>query len=149
MLSVTHASTAAESDRLAVRLPVKRVRYAWLRGTAVDDYTALTSWWRGLSSDDAFVAVAPPAAADGDICDAAAAELRARDLPLDTPWAGWSSAAEERAFLNGRLVLPLAITYSGPREVVAARLGEPPVGFALHGGERDGAAFIVVRSWTA
>ena len=115
----------------------------------MDDYTALTSWWRGLSSDDAFLAVAPPAEADGDVCDAAVAELRARELPLDTPWAGWSSAAEERAFQNGRLVLPLAITYSGPREVVAARLGEPPAGFVVHGGERDGAAFIVVRSWTA
>ena len=115
----------------------------------MDDYTALTSWWRGLSSDGAFLAVAPPAEADGDVCDAAVAELRARELPLDTPWAGWSSAAEERAFQNGRLVLPLAITYSGPRDVVAARLGEPPAGFAVYGGERDGAAFIVVRSWTA
>ena len=115
----------------------------------MDDYTALTSWWRGLSSDDAFLAVAPPAEADGDICDAAAAELRARNLPPETPWAGWSWAAEQRAFHNGQLVLPLAVTYSGPRDVVAAALGEPPAGFAVHGGERDGAAFIIVRSWTA
>lgn len=128
---------------------MRRFRYAWLRGIAVDDYSALTSWWRGLTRDDAFLAVAPLADADDDVCDAAAAELRARDLPLETPWAGWSSAAEERAFQNGRLVLPLAITYSGPREVVADALGEPPAGFAVHGGERDGAAFIVVRSWTA
>ena len=132
-----------------VSLRARCFRCARPRGTAVDDYAALTAWWRGLGSGGTFLAVAPPVRSDDSLRDAAAAEVRARRLPPETPWAGWSWAAEERAFHHGRLVLPLVITYSGPREVVAAALGEPPARFAVHGGEADDAAFIVVRSWTA
>lgn len=115
----------------------------------MDEYTALTTWWRGLSSDDSFLAVAPPTGDHETPDEAAAAELQHLGLPPETPWAGWGPDAERSAFRDRKLVFPLTIAYSGPRDVVRAALGEPPAGFALHGGERDGAPFIIARNWVS
>lgn len=114
----------------------------------MDDYTAITTWWHGITSDGTFLAIAPPTGYETPD-EAAAAELQELGLPPTTPWAGWSLDAEHSAFKDRKLLFPLAITYSGPRDVIRSALGEPPAGFSIHGGERDGAAFIVARNWVS